>query len=75
MKHDLNQFLKSLGSKPEKEDFASRCNTTFKHLLNIAYGYKPAGESLCINIERETSGKVRCESLRSDVDWSVLRNS
>lgn len=75
MKHNLKNYLKSLATKEAKEDFAKRCDTTFKHLVNIAYGYKPAGESLCINIERETSGQVRCETLRADVDWSVLRNS
>jgi hypothetical protein len=75
MKSDLKKYIKSLATKEAKDEFATRCNTTFKHLLNVAYGYKPAGESLCINVERETNGVVRCESLRSDVDWSVLRNS
>lgn len=27
----------------------------------------------CPTIERVTGGKVRCEDLRPDVDWSVLR--
>ncbi len=57
----------------ERESFAARCNTSRQHLTNIAYG-KPAGENLCINIERESVGKVRCEQLRPDVDWAVLRN-
>jgi DNA-binding transcriptional regulator YdaS (Cro superfamily) len=29
----------------------------------------------CIAIERATKGAVRCEDLRPDVDWAVLRNS
>ena len=29
----------------------------------------------CPTIERVTGGKVRCEDLRPDVDWSVLRES
>lgn len=29
----------------------------------------------CPDIERATNGAVRCEDLRPDVDWSVLRNS
>lgn len=29
----------------------------------------------CPAIERATAGAVRCEDLRPDVDWSVLRNS
>ncbi|MDP8051037.1 helix-turn-helix domain-containing protein [Pasteurella atlantica] len=29
----------------------------------------------CIEIEKLTKGQVRCEELRPDIDWSVLRNS
>lgn len=29
----------------------------------------------CPAIERATSGAVRCEDLRPDVDWAYLRNS
>lgn len=29
----------------------------------------------CPSIERITKGKVLCEKLRPDVDWTVLRNS
>lgn len=27
----------------------------------------------CPSIERATDGRIRCEELRPDVDWSVLR--
>lgn len=60
---------------PERVDFARRCNTTYGHLRNIAYDYKPASESLCINIERESKGSVKCETLRPDVDWAYLRGT
>ena len=29
----------------------------------------------CPAIERATAGRFRCEDLRPDVDWAVLRNS
>jgi DNA-binding transcriptional regulator YdaS (Cro superfamily) len=29
----------------------------------------------CPAIERATKGSVRCEELRPDVDWAVLRNT
>lgn len=29
----------------------------------------------CPAIERETNGAVRCEDLRPDVDWAVLRGT
>ena len=62
-------------SKGVRENFAKRCGTTANHLRNIAYRLKPCGEALCINIERESGGKVRCETLRPDVDWGYLRTS
>ena len=58
----------------QREEFADRCVTSSGHLRNIAYG-KVCGESLAINIERESSGAVTCEELRSDVDWAYLRRS
>ncbi|SOD15979.1 YdaS family helix-turn-helix protein [Nitrosomonas ureae] len=70
----LKKYLKNL-PVTERDDFASRCNTTFGHLRNVAYGYKPCGEGLCINIERESSGAIKCEDLRPDVDWAYLRGT
>lgn len=73
----LLQYWKTLKAD-ERDVFAKRCNTSFQHLKNIAYdkkGIKFANETLCINIERESGGKVRCETLRPDVDWAVLRNT
>jgi DNA-binding transcriptional regulator YdaS (Cro superfamily) len=34
---------------------------------------RPIPAERCPAIERATSGAVRCEDLRPDVDWSVLR--
>lgn len=71
---DLKTYLYDL--QPEKrESFAKDCGTSLRHLQNVAYGYKPAGESLCINIERESEGAVLCETLRPDVDWAFLRGT
>ena len=71
---DLKTFIKSLPAD-DREPFAARCDTSFAHLRNIAYGLKTSGESLCINIERESNGIVRCEDLRPDVDWAYLRGT
>lgn len=70
----LKEFLSGLG-RSEREAFAKRCETTYGHMRNVAYGLKPAGEKLCILIERESARKVLCESLRDDVPWHVLRQS
>lgn len=70
----LKKYIQSIPVS-EREIFAKKCDTTFNHLRNVAYGYKPAGESLCINIERESGGIVRCEEMRQDVDWDFLRGT
>ena len=71
---DLKKFLLSLPAA-DRDDFAARCETTYAHLRNIAYGFRQAGEKLCIAIERESQGAVRCEDLRPDVDWAFLRGT
>lgn len=58
----------------DRDAFAKRCGTTRQHMTNVAYG-RTCGESLAINIERESSGAVRCEDLRPDVDWVYLRGT
>jgi len=60
--------------KTARSHLAARCATTYVQLRHVAYGRKP-GESLAINIERETRGAVRCEDLRPDVDWQYIRGT
>jgi len=62
-------------TKSARATLAERCKTSVGFLVQVAYGHRRAGESLCINIERETSGAVRCEDLRPDVDWAYLRGT
>lgn len=71
----LTQYLKDLKTNESRTDFASRCGTTLGQLYQVAYSARRAGESLAINIERESGGAVRCEDLRPDVDWSYLRGT
>lgn len=40
----------------------------WKHSGSVPAGYCPA-------IERETNHAIRCEQLRPDVDWAVLRGT
>lgn len=68
----FHAFFYSL-SPCERSEFAVRCETSVAHLRNIAHG-KKCGESLAINIDRESCGRVVCEELRPDVDWAYLRN-
>jgi DNA-binding transcriptional regulator YdaS (Cro superfamily) len=71
---DLKTFLRSI-PVPDRDSFAERCDTTSGHLRNVAYGDRTCSESLAINIERESGGQVRCESLCPGVDWKYIRGS
>lgn len=70
----LKEYLSGL-PVADREQLAQRCETTYGHLRNVAYGLKSAGEKLCINLDRESGGAVRCEGLRPDVDWAYLRST
>lgn len=70
----LLTFINSL-SPGEQIAFATRCNTTIGYLRKAISIDQILGEGLCINIERESGGAVRCEDLRTDIDWAFLRSS
>jgi DNA-binding transcriptional regulator YdaS (Cro superfamily) len=71
----LLDFLNGL--TPEARDaFADRCGTTIGYLRKAISTKQLLGEALCINIERESRGLVRCEQLRpTGVDWAYLRST
>jgi len=70
----LRAYLNSL-SPSDQEDFARRCNTTIGYLRKGISTGQLFGESICINIDRESEGTVTCEDLRPDVDWAYLRGT
>ncbi len=70
----LLEFLKQR-SVDDRRDFAERCGTSLGHLMNVAYGVKPCGEGLAVEVDRESKGDVTCESLCPDVDWAYVRGS
>lgn len=61
--------------RPEREPFATRCGTTEGHLNNVAYSGKDCRAELAVNIERESQGLVRAETLCPKVDWAYIRGS
>lgn len=72
---DLKIYYLALDANA-RESLARRCNTSVGHLRNVAYG-KTCGETLAMNIERETLGAVTCEELRPDLaeQWAYLRGT
>jgi DNA-binding transcriptional regulator YdaS (Cro superfamily) len=64
---DLKSFL-ALKSAAERDEFASRCETSRGHLQNVMYGWRPCATDLAVSIERESEGSVRRWDLRPS-DW------
>ena len=62
-KHELTQ-----------EEFAQLLGVTQGAVWQWIAGRKPVSAESCIAIERETAGEVRCEELRPDIDWHVVRS-
>jgi DNA-binding transcriptional regulator YdaS (Cro superfamily) len=61
-------------------DFANRCDTSPKQLLNICGGKRPCSPELAINIERESKGACTVEELapvakKIRVDWQYIRGA
>ncbi|MHB1098346.1 MAG: Cro/Cl family transcriptional regulator [Burkholderiales bacterium] len=70
----LLKFINDL-SPVERKAFCTRCNTTEGYLRKAISTGQRLGESLSINIERETNRVITCETLRPDVDWDYLRQT
>lgn len=70
----LTNFLASLPGAPDREAFASRCETSLQYLRHIAAGRKRPSVEMCLTLERQSAGVLRCEALRPDVDWDYLAN-
>lgn len=72
----LRTYLNSLPADAQK-DFCRRCGTTLGYLRKALSVKQRIRESVCMNIERESGGVVRCEDLRPDLlrQWAYMRNS
>lgn len=70
----LLSYLNSL-DKHDQEIFAKRCGSSVGYLRKAVSTGQRLGESLCINIDRESNSSVRFEDLRPDVDWAHVRNA
>jgi DNA-binding transcriptional regulator YdaS (Cro superfamily) len=67
---NIEQTIHQFGGTVE---FARRIGASAQQVSNWRTRGVPA--EWCPDIERATSGQVRCEELRPDIDWAVLRNS
>ncbi|MCU0092239.1 helix-turn-helix domain-containing protein [Pseudomonas koreensis] len=68
----LSEYLKTM-DKEGLEALAALCGTSVGQLKQVAYGNRRASAGLAVSLDRETSGVIRCEALRPDIDWAYLR--
>lgn len=73
----MNQLLTYINSLPkaERHAYVTRCETSEGYLRKAISKGQRLGERLCIALDRESAGAVRCEHLRPDVDWAYLRST
>lgn len=68
----LRDYLKTLDAAA-RADFAARCGTSVDYLFQVGYGNRRPKAALAVAIERESAGRVTCEALLPEVDWSYVR--
>lgn len=69
----LLKYLNSL-SKDERAAYVAACGTTEGYLRKAASRHQSFRAELCILLERESGGAVRCEDLLPDADWAYIRS-
>lgn len=70
----LREYLNSL-SRDQQASFAEACGTSVGYLRKAISVGQQLGSDLCIQIDKHSSGRVSCETLRPDVPWDHLRTS
>lgn len=67
---ELKQYFFDL-APVERISFAESVGTTARHLANVAYGYKPLDEKVCVAVEQKTNKIVTRQELRPS-DWHLI---
>ena len=70
--HPVRKAVDIVGSATE---LAKRLGVTPPSIHQWISGFRRVPAERCPLIERATGGAVRCEELRPDVDWAVLRGT
>jgi DNA-binding transcriptional regulator YdaS (Cro superfamily) len=71
---EILEYLRSL-SPPEREAFAERCHTSVGYLRKAVSTKQQLGVELCIHLDRESGGVLKCERLFPGLDWEYLRKA
>lgn len=70
---NLSTYFETQG-RGSAAKLAEAINAFGSDVSNWAAGNRPVPAERCPAIEEATNGLVRCEDLRPDVNWAVLRN-
>jgi DNA-binding transcriptional regulator YdaS (Cro superfamily) len=70
----LRAYLNSLSSD-DQDRFARACGTSIGYLRKAISAKTEFRAALCICIERESGGAVRCDHLIPAADWAHLRGA
>lgn len=67
----LREHWRALGNDAARADFAESIGTTFGHLRNVSYGFRPLAPEACVLAERVTSGALSRRDLRPSDWWAI----
>lgn len=56
----------------QKLQLAQLAMSSKAHLQNVAYGFKPVSDWLCVAVEFFSEGAHKCEDLNPDLNWLRL---
>jgi DNA-binding transcriptional regulator YdaS (Cro superfamily) len=73
MNTDMAALLKALELTGGARGLAAALGIKPQAVYQWTHGVRQVPAERCPQIERLTGGAVRCEQLRSDVEWNVLR--
>jgi DNA-binding transcriptional regulator YdaS (Cro superfamily) len=70
--HEILEYLRGLALE-ERTGFAERCGTSVGYLRKAVSAKQQLGIEMCIRLDRESGGALRCERLYPSLDWDYLR--
>jgi DNA-binding transcriptional regulator YdaS (Cro superfamily) len=73
MSMQLRRYFSAL-TPEQKTLFAKKAKTSAMYLTHIIQGRRRPGIEKCVDIEKASGGKVRCEALNPDLPWRYLAN-
>lgn len=73
MATNRSKFAEAIESLGGPETAAERLGVSKSYVYFMKAGQRGISPEICIAIEKATRGKFRCEHIRPDIEWSVVR--